>query len=120
MDVAVVGSKSWKDYHTLIRKMTVLVEDWTHSYPDDNKLNIWHTGSAGAERMVAEWVGKVDTLAKQNGKIIKDRVFFSPNQLEDLATFGVDVAIVFDDGEDPRCKVFSKFAKASGIYVIFV
>lgn len=118
MEVAVVGSRSWKDYYTLIRKMTVLVEDWTNKFPDDDRLVIWHTGSAGAERMVSEWVGKVEGLAKQNGKSIKDKIFFSTNQIDDLANSEVALAVVFDDNQDPRCKAFLKAADSSNLKII--
>lgn len=120
MNIAVVGSKDWVDYNTVIRTLTVEVQDWKYDYPEDDRLVFWHTGADGAERMVAEWVGKVEDLAKQNGNIIKDKVFYSQsqNKFTEIVESGIiHKALVFSKNKDNRSLTFAKIAEDSGIPV---
>jgi hypothetical protein len=121
MNIAVVGSKDWIDYNTVIRTLTVEVQDWKQDFPEDTTLTFWHSGAEGAERMVAEWVGKVEDLAKQNNNIIKDKVFFNyknPSKFDELLNSGtIHKALVFSRGDDRRATTFAQVAKDSGIPV---
>lgn len=120
MNIIVIGSKDWVDYNTVIRSLTVEVQDWNYDRPEDDRLVFWHTGADGAERMVAEWVGKVEDLAKQKGKSIKDKVFYSQNQdkFGELLESGImDKALVFSKNKDKRGAIFAERAKEYGVPV---
>lgn len=121
MKIAVVGSNNWEDYNTLIRKLSIEIEDWIRFYPDDNKLIFVHGGTVGAENMVTEFVGKIQSLAKQNGKSIIDTVFYSNNnKYSELANSGVDKAIIFHKYPCKKTSTFANIVQELNIPTIFV
>ena len=109
MKIAVVGSREWEDYNTLIRKLSIEIEDWIRFYPDDNKLIFVHGGARGAENMVTEFVGKIQSLAKQNKKTITDKVFYSESsdRYAEIAMSDIDRAVIF---QKIPCGKTTKFA----------
>lgn len=123
MKIAVIGSKEWEDYHTLMRKLTIELEDWALKYDTTDKLSFVHTGSRGAENMVTEWVGKVEKLLKQNGRNITEYIFRAkPEQNRDyeLLNSGIDKVLIFQKEGCKRTPAFAKLAQAHNIPVTVV
>ena len=109
MNIAVVGSHDWTNYSTVMRTLTVAVEDWKHHYPDDRVINFVHTGYRGAESMVVEYVGKVEGLLKQKGyKINEYRI--KSKDLIDLVNSDITWSIVFKKNPCKRCDLFVKLS----------
>jgi hypothetical protein len=123
MKIAVVGSRGWEDYPTLIRKLTVEIEDWIRLNPDENTLMFLHTGAKGAETMVTEYVGKIESLAKQNGRKITDRVIYSQSSDRDrelVESNEIDRAIIFAKRDCKRSQRFAKITEGLGIPTLYV
>ena len=122
MRIAVAGSESWVDYNTLMRKLTVEIEDWVRLRPEDSTLTFIHTGKLGAENMVTEYVGKIERLVKQRGKTITDQVFYHADpKSRDLAMLkDVDRLVVFSNDFSPRLKSITKLAESLDIPVLIV
>lgn len=100
MKIGVIGSKSWEDYQTLIRKLTVEIEDWKIANPEDNRIVFIHYGNPGAENMVTEYVGKVEDYMRQKRIFINDRIFrfYSKDQFAkdfELINSDIDKLIIF-------------------------
>ena len=104
MRILIVGSKNWTNYDELMRNITVAIEDITQRNPDDNKIVFVHTGIAGAENMVTEYIGKVERYMKQKGFSVKEELVrnkYSGNAMDkvtsdyDMISSGVDCALVF-------------------------
>lgn len=120
MRIAVAGSREWGDYNTLIRKITIEIEDWALANPEDTRLVFVHTGQAGAENMITEYVGKTQSFMKQKGRSISDLVFYtSPEKDRDFALLssGVDRVIVFGANTCKRSYRFAKLAEGMGLDV---
>jgi hypothetical protein len=102
MRVLVGGSRNWVDYNEIIRKMTVILDEWVSTNPEDRKITFVHTASSPAENMVTEYIGKVEKLIKQKGYSIDEKLF-NPKKLSDnsairmydLANLGIDRAVFF-------------------------
>jgi hypothetical protein len=102
MRVLVGGSRNWVDYNEIIRKMTVILDEWVSTNPDDRKITFVHTASSPAENMITEYIGKVEKLIKQKGYSIDEKLF-NPKKLSDnsairmydLANLGIDRAVFF-------------------------
>lgn len=102
MRILVGGSHNWVDYNEIMRKMTVILDQWVSTNPSDKKITFVHTASSPAENMVTEYIGKVERLLKQKGYSIDEQLFrpkrFSDNsavQMYDLASLNIDKAIFF-------------------------
>ena len=100
MKIGVIGSKNWEDYQTLIRKLTVEIEDWKIANPDENKIIFVHQGNAGAENMVTEFVGKVEDFMRQKKIHILDKIFRSSSRDQftkdlELINSDIDRLIIF-------------------------
>jgi hypothetical protein len=104
MRILVVGSKNWINYEEVMRNITVAIEDVTFKNPEDNKIVFVHTGSAGAENMVTEYVGKVERYMRQKGFSVKEELVrskYSGNATDkvtsdyDMISSGIDYALVF-------------------------
>jgi peptidase E len=67
MKVLIGGSRNWVDYNHIVRRMTILLEDWVRNNPEDKRIIFVHSASTPAENMVTEYIGKVDKLLKQKG-----------------------------------------------------
>lgn len=121
MKIAIAGCRDWGDYSTLIRKITIEIEDWSRLNPEENKIIFVHTGQAGAENMVTEYVGKVQSYMKQKNIFVNDIVFYtSPDKDRDyeLLSSGVDKVIIFSTKTCKRTYRFGKLAEAIGIPVV--
>lgn len=102
MRVLVGGSRNWVDYNEIIRKMTVILDQWVSTNPSDKKITFVHTASSPSENMVTEYIGKVEKLLKQKGYSIDEQLFrakrssdTSAVQMYDLASLNIDKAIFF-------------------------
>lgn len=102
MRILVGGSRNWVDYNEIMRKMTVILDHWVSTNPQDKKITFVHTASTPAENMVTEYIGKVERLLKQKGYSIDEQLFrpkkisdSSAVQMYDLASLNIDKAIFF-------------------------
>jgi hypothetical protein len=102
MRILVGGSRNWVDYNEIMRKMTVILDKWVSTNPNDKKITFVHTASTPAENMVTEYIGKVERLLKQKGYSIDEQLFrpkkisdSSAVQMYDLASLNIDKAIFF-------------------------
>lgn len=125
MKVLVAGSKDWSSYNDIMRNMTVILDDWVRSEPEDKKITFLHAGNRGAENMVTEYIGKVEKLISQKGYKISEKVFsIKPYMNEtsphiardnDIISSGADLAIVFIKN---TCKRSESFARLTSAYDI--
>lgn len=102
MRILVGGSRNWVDYNEIMRKMTVILDQWVSTNPSDKKITFVHTASSPAENMVTEYIGKVERLLKQKGYSIDEQLFrpkkvsdTSAVQMYDLASLDIDKALFF-------------------------
>jgi hypothetical protein len=102
MRILVGGSRNWVDYNEIMRKMTVILDKWVSTNPNDKKITFVHTASTPAENMVTEYIGKVERLLKQKGYSIDEQLFrpkkisdSSAVQMYDIASLNIDKAIFF-------------------------
>lgn len=102
MRILVGGSRNWVDYNEIMRKMTVVLDKWVSTNPNDKKITFVHTASTPAENMVTEYIGKVERLLKQKGYSIDEQLFrpkkisdSSAVQMYDIASLNIDKAIFF-------------------------
>ncbi len=116
------GSKDWSSYPDIMRSMTVILDDWVRSNPEDKKITFVHSGSRGAENMVTEYIGKVEKLVSQKGYKISEKVYglrpyaneARPNiaRDNDIVLGGGDMAVVFIKGTCPRTEAFARLVNA--------
>lgn len=98
MRVLIAGSRNWVDYNEIMRKMTVVLDEWVSSNPSNTKITFIHTGLSPAENMTTEYIGKVEKLVKQKGYSITEELVkpdgysFSPKEIMSL---GVNRAVIF-------------------------
>lgn len=102
MRVLVGGSRNWVDYNEIMRKITVILDEWVSTNPEDKRITFVHTASTPAENMVTEYIGKVEKLLKQKGYKIGEQLFrpkklsdSSTIQMYDLASLNIDKAVFF-------------------------
>lgn len=102
MRVLVGGSRNWVDYNEIMRKITVILDEWVSTNPEDKRITFIHTASTPAENMVTEYIGKVEKLLKQKGYKIGEQLFrpkklsdSSTIQMYDLASLNIDKAVFF-------------------------
>lgn len=122
MKVLVAGSKDWSDYNDVMRNMTIVLDDWVKSNPEDKKITFVHAGNRGAENMVTEYIGKVERLISQKGYKISEKVYSlrpyinerQPNiaRDNDIVMSGADMAVVFIKGTCPRTEAFARLVSA--------
>jgi hypothetical protein len=121
MKLVVIGSRDWNDYNTFMRKMTVEIEDWRISSPDDVQLTIMHIGRReGIEDFVSEYVGKIEDLLRQKGVKISERIlrFDSPKIFDkdfQMLNDGIDKLIIFQKGSCQRSLNAARIASVIGI-----
>ena len=115
MRVLIVGSKDYKDYNELMRKITVLIDDRKHYYPEDKEYVFIHTGQRGAENMITEYVGKVEKYIRQKGYRIKEELVRDKESFSDVSLIesDLDYAIIF--GNFDRGRACIKLLEAYGI-----
>jgi hypothetical protein len=102
MRVLVFGSKTYKDYNELIRQVTVLIDDRRHFYPDDKDYTFIHTGLAGAENMITEYIGKVEKFMRQKGFKVKEELVRDKSTYSDVSLIESMPDFVLIFGESSR------------------
>ena len=125
MKVLVAGSPTWDNYPEIMRKMTIILDDWVKDNPEDKKIVFVHAGNRGAENMVTEYIGKVERLIKQKGYTISEKVIGlknfnnedNPRNARDFAIIseGADRAIIFSKEPCARSRNFAKLTEAFAI-----
>lgn len=129
MKVIIIGSKDWSNYNEVMRQMTVLIDDWVRTNPEDTTMTVIHTGSYGAENMITEYIGKVEKLFKQKGYSIKEKIYKIKNyngesafldRDRDIVQDGADKCIVFIKDSCKRATAFARLASAYDIETTIV
>ena len=116
MKIFIVGSKEWSDYNTVMRTLTVAIEDASFYNQDDKRIIFIHRGIEGAENMVTEYVGKVEKFMRQKGYSIKEELIkYNPEQNRtdfDIINSGIDKAIIFKTNNCKRSDYCAKILAA--------
>lgn len=127
MKIIIVGSKNWVDYNEIMRVITVNIDRWVSTNPEDKRITFIHTGRVGAENMVTEYIGKVEKFMRQKGYHINEKLYGGPSNNPsniardyDMINSGADKAIVFIRDRCKRSESFIKLANANGIPVELV
>lgn len=125
MKVLVAGSTGWDNYQEVVRKMTVVLDEWVRTDQEDKKIVFVHGGSQGAENMVTEYIGKVEKLIKQKGYTISEKVIGmrnfqtqeNPRDARDytMISDGADLALIFAKQPCSRSRKFANLTEAFGI-----
>lgn len=128
MKIMVVGSKNWIDYNEVMRVMTVAIDRWVSTNPEEKVITFIHSGSIGAENMVTEYIGKVEKFMRQKDYYIKEKLYGrgkvnNSGRLAndyDILVSDVDKAIVFIRDRCKRSEAFINMAQANGVPVELV
>jgi hypothetical protein len=123
MRILVSGSRNWVDYNEIMRKMTVILDEWASSNPEDRKITFVHSASSPAENMVTEYIGKVERLLRQKGYHINEQLVKSKpdasyskvGTLFDLSNLNIDKTIVFIRDSCKRTQSLANISNAMGI-----
>jgi hypothetical protein len=120
MKVIVIGSKDWSDYGSIMRNMTIFLEDIRYDETINN-VTFVHTGSRGAENMLTEYVGKVDKFLRQKGITLRENIL-KPSKSSDkfindykIMENGADFALVFMTKNDKKMLSMIKLLEEFGI-----
>lgn len=123
MRVLISGSRNWVDYNEIMRKMTVILDEWVSNSPEDRKITFVHSASTPAENMVTEYIGKVEKLLKQKGYHINEQLvrpkiddsYSKAGSLFDLANLNIDKTIVFIRDSCKKTQSLANISSAMGI-----
>ena len=123
MRVFISGSRNWIDYNEIIRKMTVILDEWVSSHPEDKKITFVHTASSPAENMITEYIGKVEKLVKQKGYVITEQLFKPKHgeqwqgriSIDDISKMQVDKAVMFIRDSCKKTQNIANITSAMGI-----
>lgn len=123
MRILVSGSRNWVDYNEIMRKMTVTLDEWASSNPEDKKITFVHSASSPAENMVTEYIGKVEKLLRQKGYHINEQLVKSKpdssyskvGSLFDLSNLNIDKTIVFIRDSCKKTQALANISNAMGI-----
>lgn len=123
MRVLVSGSRNWVDYNEIMRKMTVILDEWVSNNPEDKRITFVHSASTPAENMVTEYIGKVEKLLKQKGYNINeqlvrskiDETYSKAGSLFDLANLNIDKTVVFIRDSCKKNQTLANISSAMGI-----
>lgn len=112
MRVFVVGSNDWIDYNTVMRTLTVVIEDANFNNPNDKTITFIHRGLPGAENMVTEYVGKVKKFMREKGYIVNEKIVNKSDSDFDIINSGIDKALIFKGNNGKRCDYCAKILAA--------
>jgi len=119
MKVLIGGSRNWVDYNHVVRKMTILLEDWVRNSPDDRRIIFVHSASTPAENMVTEYIGKVDKLLKQKGYHIDEKIVNNNKPISEnifsSSNLDIDKAIFFIRDSCKKTQSIANISSAIGI-----
>ncbi len=122
MRVFVSGSKNWVDYNEVMRKMTVILDEWVSSNKDQ-KITFVHSASSPAENMITEYIGKVEKLIKQKGYQITEELL-RPRRgeqwqgrisVDDISELSLDRAVMFIRDSCKKTYNIASMTNAMGI-----
>jgi hypothetical protein len=123
MRVLVAGSRNWVDYNEIMRKMTVTLDEWVASSPENRRITFVHTASSPAENMITEYIGKVEKLVRQKGYDI-DEHLVRPKRgeqwqgrlsVDDISKLNVDKSIMFIRDSCKKTENIANITSAMGI-----
>lgn len=123
MRVLIAGSRNWVDYNEIMRKMTVVLDEWVSTNPPDRRIVFVHTASSPAENMITEYIGKVERLVKQKGYHINEQLV-RPSRgeqwqgrlsIDDISKLNVDMAIMFIRDSCKKTQNIANITSAMGI-----
>lgn len=123
MRVLVAGSRNWVDYNEIMRKMTVVLDEWVSSNPETRRITFVHTASSPAENMITEYIGKVEKLVRQKGYSI-DEQLIRPKygeqwqgriSIDDISNLNVDKSIMFIRDSCKKTQNIANITSAMGI-----
>lgn len=123
MRVFVAGSRNWVDYNEIMRKMTVILDEWVSSNPSDKKITFVHTASSPAENMVTEYIGKVEKLIRQKGYSISEQII-KPRRgeqwqgrisVDDISELNLDRSVMFIRDSCKKTQNIASMTSAMGI-----
>lgn len=123
MRVLVAGSRNWVDYNEIMRKMTVILDEWVSSNPSNKSITFVHTASSPAENMITEYIGKVEKLIRQKGFSI-DEQLVRPNRgeqwqgrlsIDDISNLHVDKSVMFIRDSCKKTQNIASITSAMGI-----
>jgi hypothetical protein len=123
MRVLIAGSRNWVDYNEIMRKMTVILDEWVSSNPSDKKITFVHTASSPAENMVTEYIGKVERLIRQKGFNISEQLvrpkygeqWQGRLSIDDISKLNVDKSIMFIRDSCKKTQNIANITSAMGI-----
>lgn len=123
MRVFVAGSRNWVDYNEIMRKMTVILDEWVSSDPSDKKITFIHTASSPAENMVTEYIGKVEKLIRQKDYSISEQII-RPRRgeqwqgrisIDDISELNLDRSVMFIRDSCKKTQSIASMTSAMGI-----
>jgi hypothetical protein len=123
MRVLVSGSRNWVDYNEIMRKMTVVLDEWVSTNPEDKKITFVHSGSSPAENMITEYIGKVEKLLRQKGYTITEQLvrsniddsYSKAGSLFDLTNLNIDRTVVFIRDSCKKTQSLANISNVIGI-----
>jgi len=123
MRVLIAGSRNWVDYNEIMRKMTVILDEWVSSNPIDKKITFIHSASSPAENMTTEYIGKVERLIKQKGYSIDEQLVRPKNgeqwqgriSIDDISRLNLDKAVMFIRDSCKKTQNIANITSAMGI-----
>ena len=123
MRILVAGSRNWVDYNEIMRKMTVILDEWVSSDPSDRKITFVHTASSPAENMITEYVGKVERLIRQKGYEIDEQLLRPKHgdrwenkmSIEDVSNLNLDKSVMFIRDSCKKTQNTANIISAMGI-----
>jgi hypothetical protein len=123
MRILVAGSRNWVDYNEIMRKMTVILDEWVSSDPSDRKITFVHTASSPAENMITEYVGKVERLIRQKGYEIDEQLLRPQHgdrwenkmSIEDVSNLNLDKSVMFIRDSCKKTQNTANIISAMGI-----
>lgn len=123
MRVLIAGSRNWVDYNEIMRKMTVVLDEWVSSSPYEKDIVFVHTASSPAENMVTEYIGKVERLVSQKGYVINEQLVRPKSgqqwqgriSVDDIADLNIDKSIMFIRDSCKKTQSIASISSALGI-----
>lgn len=123
MRILVAGSRNWVDYNEIMRKMTVILDEWVSSNPSDRKITFVHTASSPAENMITEYIGKVERLIRQKGYAIDEQLVRPVRgeqwqvrlSIDDISNLNVDKSVMFIRDSCKKTQNIANITSAMGI-----
>jgi len=123
MRILIAGSRNWVDYNEIMRKMTVTLDEWVASGPENRRITFVHTASSPAENMITEYIGKVEKLVRQKGYDI-DEHLVRPKRgeqwqgrisVDEISKLNVDKSIMFIRDSCKKTENIANISIAMGI-----